>query len=194
MSDTIHRMVTDRMIGALERGTVPWHKPWDVADGRSTSMTSGQPYRGVNVFLLGLTAAEQGYRSRYWGTYRQIAQLGGQVRRGEQSTVVVFWKPVEVADRDPQTADVTVKQVPVLRYYRVFNAAQVDHLPERFHPAPEQVAEIREPQTLLDGYLARGPAPRRRGSRGLPPDHGHDPAPAAITIPVPAAVLRDRIP
>jgi antirestriction protein ArdC len=160
MSYTIHRMVSDRMIAALERGMVPWHKPWQAADGRPTSMTARQPYRGVNVFLLGLTAAEEGYRSRYWGTYRQIAQLGGQVRRGEHSTLVVLWKPVEVADRDPQTGEVTVKRVPVLRYYRVFNAAQADHLPQRFHPAAEQDAQIAEPQAVLDRYLGRGPALR----------------------------------
>jgi antirestriction protein ArdC len=117
------------MIAALERRTVPWHKPWRAGHVQPTSMTTGQPYRGVNVFLLGLTAAEEGYRSRYWGTYRQITQLGGQVRKGEHSTLVVFWKPVEVADRDPRTGEVTVKQVPVLRYYRVFNAAQAGHLP-----------------------------------------------------------------
>jgi antirestriction protein ArdC len=156
MSDTIHRMVAERMIGALERGTVPWHKPWRAADGRATSMTSGQPYRGVNVFLLGLTAAEQGYASRYWGTYPQIAQLGGQVRKGERSTLVVFWKPIEVADRDPHTGEATVRQIPVLRHYRVFNAAQADHLPDRFHSAAGQNPEIIEPQMVLDGYLARG--------------------------------------
>jgi antirestriction protein ArdC len=160
MSDTIHRMVTERMIAALERGTVPWHKPWQAAAGRPTSMTTGQPYRGVNVFLLGLAAAEEGYRSRYWGTYRQITQLGGQVRKGEQSALVVFWKPVEVSDRDPHTGEVTVKQVPVLRYYRVFNATQADHLPDRFHPAPEQHTQIAEPQTVLDSYLAHGPVVR----------------------------------
>jgi antirestriction protein ArdC len=178
MSDTIHRMVTERMIAALERGTVPWHKPWQAA-GRPRSMTTGQPYRGVNVFLLGLTAAEQGHGSRYWGTYRQIGQLGGQVRRGEQSTIVVFWKPVEVADRDPQTTEVTVKQVPVLRCYRVFNAAQADHLPERFHPAPEQDTQISSPQTVLGGYLAHGPTLRH-----LPGDcAAYHPATDTIRLP-----------
>ena len=124
-------------------------------------MTSGQPYRGVNVFLLGLTAAEEGYASRYWGTYPQITQLGGQVRQGEHSTLVVFWKPVEVADRDPQTGEVTVRQVPVLRYYRVFNAAQADHLPDQFHPAPEQDTQIRQPQACS---TATSPAARCCGT------------------------------
>jgi antirestriction protein ArdC len=180
MSDTIHRMVTGRMIAALERGTVPWHKPWRAGDGRPTSMTTGQPYRGVNVFLLGLTAAGEGYASRYWGTYRQITQLGGQVRRGEHSTLVVFWKPVELADRDPLTGELTVRQVPVLRYYRVFNATQADHLPDRFHPAPEQHAQIRAPQAMLDGYLGCGPVLRHiAGDRAA-----YQPATDTIRLPL----------
>jgi antirestriction protein ArdC len=157
MSDTVHRIVTERMIAALGRGTVPWRKPWQAAAGRPRSMGTGQPYRGVNVFLLGLTAAEQGYGSPFWGTYRQIGDLGGQVRKGEHSTLVVFWKQAQAEQRDPQTSKVTVRQLPVLRYYRVFNATQADHLPERFHPAPGEHSEIGQPQAVLDGYLTRGP-------------------------------------
>ena len=157
MSDTIHRMVTERMIAALDRGTVPWRKPWHAAAGRPRSMSTGQPYRGVNVFLLGLTAAEEGYASPYWGTYRQISDLGGQVRRGERSTLAIFWKQAEHAEPDPQTGEPATRQLPVLRYYRVFNAAQAGHLPGRFYPAPGQHAQIAEPQEVLDRYLAEGP-------------------------------------
>jgi antirestriction protein ArdC len=157
MSDTIHQIVTDRMIAALQRGTVPWRKPWQADTGQPRSMSTGQPYRGVNVFLLALTAAEEGYSSPFWGTYRQIGNLGGQVRNGEHSTLVVFWKQAQIEHRDPQTGELTVRQLPVLRYYRVFNLAQADHLPGRFHPAPGAHSEIKEPQTVLDGYLARGP-------------------------------------
>jgi antirestriction protein ArdC len=157
VSDTVHRIVTERMITALERGTVPWRKPWQAAAGRPRSMGTGQPYRGVNVFLLGLTAAEEGYSSPLWGTYRQISNLGGQVRKGEHSTLVVFWKQAQAEQRDPQTGEITLERLPVLRYYRVFNAVQADHLPERFHPAPGEHREISGPQAVLDGYLAGGP-------------------------------------
>ena len=157
MSDTIHRIVTERMLAALERGTIPWCKPWQAATGRPRSMSTGQPYRGANVFLLGLTASEQGYASPYWGTYRQISDLGGQVRRGERSTLIVFWKQTEITERDRQTGEPTVKQLPVLRYYRVFNAAQANHLPERFYPVPGRDAQITAPQGVLDRYLACGP-------------------------------------
>jgi antirestriction protein ArdC len=156
VSDTIHKIVTDRMIAALEAGTVPWRKPWQAATGQPRSMFTGQPYRGINPFLLGLTAAEQGYPSPYWGTYRQISELGGQVRQGERSTLVVFWKQASTEQHDPQTGELTVKQLPVLRYYRVFNAAQTDHLPARFHPAPGNCSEIAQLQAMLDRYLARG--------------------------------------
>jgi antirestriction protein ArdC len=156
VSDTIHQIVTDRMIAALQHGTVPWRKPWQAATGQPRSMSTGQPYRGINPFLLALTAAEEGYPSPYWGTYRQISDLGGQVRKAERATLVVFWKQARTEQRDPQTGELTVKQVPVLRYYRVFNAAQADHLPGRFHPAPGNCSEIAHPQAVLDGYLARG--------------------------------------
>jgi antirestriction protein ArdC len=65
-------------------------------------MTTGQPYRGINVFLLALAAAEEGYTSPFWGTYRQISEHGGQVRRGEQSTLVVFFKQHHITTFDEQ--------------------------------------------------------------------------------------------
>jgi antirestriction protein ArdC len=157
MSDTIHTIVTERMIAALERGTIPWRKPWQATAGQPRSMSTGHPYRGVNLFLLALTAGEEGYASPFWGTYRQISGLGGQVRHGEHSTLVVFWKQTQAEQRDPHTGETTIKTLPVLRYYRVFNATQADHLPERFHPAPGEHTQIAEPQALLDHYLDHGP-------------------------------------
>ena len=120
-------------------------------------MSTGQPYQGANLFLLALTTAEEGYGSPFWGTYRQIGDLGGQVRKGERSTLVVFWKKTQDKHRDPQTGELTVKHLPLLRYYRVFNAAQADDLPDRFYPAPGEHSEIQKPQAVLDGYLVRGP-------------------------------------
>jgi antirestriction protein ArdC len=145
-------------------------------------MSTGQPYRGVNLFLLSLTAGEEGYASPYWATYRQTAALGGQVRQGERSTLVVFWKKAETEHRDPQTGEVTVRAVPVLRYYRVFNAHQADGLPDRFYPAPGEHQPIAGPQAVLDGYLARGPRlVHVAGDRA-----DYHPATDTIRLPMPA--------
>jgi antirestriction protein ArdC len=181
MSDTIHQIITERMTAALKRGTVPWQKPWQASSGRPRSMSTGHPYRGVNVFLLAMAAAEEGHASPFWGTYRQISDLGGQVRKGERSTLVVFYKQVSVNGQDPQTED-TDRQVPVLRYYRVFNAAQADRLPERFHPAPGDHREITQPQAVLDRYMARGPELRHAaGDRA-----DYHPATDTIRLPLPS--------
>ena len=180
MSEKIYQLITGRMIAALERGTVPWRKPWQAAAGPPRSMSTGAQYRGVNVFLLGLTQGEAGYDSPWWGTYRQIAGLGGQVRRGEQSTAVILWKQIEVTGQGPQTGEPGVRQVPVLRYFRVFNAAQADGLPDRFHPEPDQPVILAGPQAVLDRYLATGPQLRHvAGDRAC-----YHPAADAIRLPL----------
>jgi len=162
MSERIYELVTGRIIAALERGTIPWHKPWRAHTGQARSMSTGQPYRGINVFLLALTAADEGYTSAFWGTYRQISGHGGQVRRGEHSTLVVFFKQHEVTNPgdhpgpDGRPAEASITTVPVLRYFRVFNAEQADGLAPKFHPEPGTFTEITEPQDVLDGYLRHG--------------------------------------
>src|SRR5262249_60920052 len=69
-SEQVHELVTQRMIATLKRGTAPWRKPWQPHTGRPWSMSIGQPYRDVNVFLLALIAAEQTPPALFWGTYR----------------------------------------------------------------------------------------------------------------------------
>jgi len=80
--DTIYQMVTDKIVAALDAGTVPWHMPWK-RDGTGPAypmrMSSRTPYRGVNVWLLGVTAMTMGYTSAWWGTYDQIGKLAGMV-------------------------------------------------------------------------------------------------------------------
>ena len=83
----VYSIVTERIIEKLEAGTIPWHKPWR-SIGAPQNLVSKKSYRGINVWLLTM----QGYISPYWGTLRQINELGGRVRKGEKSTPVVFWR------------------------------------------------------------------------------------------------------
>ena len=87
MSD-VYAIITDRVIGLLEKGVVPWHKPWHGGERMPRNLVSGKAYRGVNVFLLHAMA----YESPYWLTYKQAQELGGNVRKGEHACPVVFWK------------------------------------------------------------------------------------------------------
>lgn len=77
-----YQEVTDLIIAALEEGTVPWHKPW-AESGRPTSLSTGKPYRGINIFILGYRAQAKGYSSKWWGTFPQIQERAVAAARKE---------------------------------------------------------------------------------------------------------------
>jgi antirestriction protein ArdC len=187
----VYQEVTDRVTTALEAGTVPWHKPWSGGrNGRPRCMSTGKAYRGVNTLLLGMTATERGYSSPFWGTYRQISELGGQVRKGETSTQVVLYKPMEVRDEaaDSRGEDKT-RTIPLLRAFRVFNAAQADGLAQRFYPDPQpdhpedaEPGGHEEAAAMIGSYLAAG-GPQLRHVAGN--DRAcYQSGPDAITLPL----------
>ena len=93
----IFSAVTDRIIAALEKGTVPWKQPWSGSCG-CISYATGKPYSLLNHLLLGGKAGE-------YVTFKQCTQAGGYVRRGEKAHLVVFWKPWEEVDQD--TGEIT---------------------------------------------------------------------------------------
>jgi antirestriction protein ArdC len=79
----IYQSITGRFIEQLKKGTVPWQKPWLGVQ----NMVSQKPYRGINSLLLGSTA----YQSPYWATFKQVADLGGRVKKGEKSTPIIYY-------------------------------------------------------------------------------------------------------
>jgi len=120
----VYEIVTERIIAALEKGVVPWRMPWRTQGGSGLpkNLQSGKEYRGVNIFLLGA----QGYASPWWVTYKQCTARGGQVRKGEKGTPVIFWK---VGDHKTKVGKSgKPEKMFILRYYTVFNVAQCDGL------------------------------------------------------------------
>lgn len=136
----IYAEVTDRVMEALETGTVPWHKPWNASGILPTSVATGRPYRGINVWLLSMTAQAQGYGSPYWLTFNQAKERGGSVRKGERGTLVVFWKLFDADRENAATGRTETVKIPILRHFTVFNLEQTDDvsLPPRFD-LPEHV-------------------------------------------------------
>jgi antirestriction protein ArdC len=120
MKTNIYDQITERIIAMLEKGTIPWRKPWTAQTGLPRNLVSGKAYRGINVFLLHAMC----YESPFWLTFRQAQELGGNVRKGEKACPVVFWKQLEVEDKESHE----VEKIPMLRFYYVFNVAQVDGL------------------------------------------------------------------
>lgn len=95
MKDT-YTIVTDRIIAELETDTVPWHKPWTCAQP-AVSHTTSKAYSLLNQLLLGGRGGE-------YLTFKQVQKEGGRVKKGEKSSIVVFWKWLAVEDEDTGAA------------------------------------------------------------------------------------------
>lgn len=128
----LHQTITDQVIAALEANTPPWVPPWQSGvDGVPRNLTSRRPYRGINVLLLNITASVRGYADHRWLTFRQAAELGANVRKGERGTSIIFFKMAEFATAPVGPDGPSSRVVPLMRSFVVFNAAQLEGLPER---------------------------------------------------------------
>ncbi len=143
-----YETITAKLIELMESEGTNWVKPWATI-GSHYNVKSGKPYRGVNVMLTGASAAGR-FNSRAWGTYKQWQERGGQVRKGEKGTEIVFWKRLET-ERENADGEKEKRVIPMLRLYYVFNADQVDGIetPDDLEtpdvePIDERVARIVE--------------------------------------------------
>lgn len=112
----IYQMVTDRIISQLENGVIPWRKPWTGA-GPAYNRVSGKYYSLANQILL----PDRGE----WATFKQWQEAGGHVKKGEKSSICIFWKMYEKKNKDSGD-DEKPEYLPVLRYYNVFHISQVE--------------------------------------------------------------------
>lgn len=112
----VFKLVTDRIIGELEKGFLPWKKNWVEVEIPSNIITL-KPYRGTNIILL----TSLGYEENYFISYNQIKEMGFEIKEGEQACPVIYWKYfVEVAS----------KKKPELRYYSAYHISQIEDFPE----------------------------------------------------------------
>ena len=82
-NENIYQMVTDRIIAEMEKGIIPWQRPWNGGEC-CISHTTGRPYSWLNQLMLGGKVGE-------WITFKQCKAEGGNVKRGEKGCPVVFW-------------------------------------------------------------------------------------------------------
>ena len=162
-----HSRITDRILAELEQGTRPWLKPWSGGDMATSGQTrplraTGQPYRGINVLLLWIEAQAAGFVSPSWMTYRQAQALGAQVRKGEHGATVVYYGDSTRTVHDDASGEDREQGFRFLKTYTVFNVAQIDGLPERFHIVPEPMPEV-ERIEAAEAFFASIPATVNHG-------------------------------
>lgn len=148
MNTKAYDRITDSIIALMEKGTVPWHKPWSIQTGMPRNLVTQKPYRGINTFLL----LSMGYESPNWLTFRQAVQLGGSVKKGEKSCPVVFWKPLQVTDEESGE----VEKIPFLRLYHVFNDSQCEGL--KNVPAADEATFVMTEAAEIVANMPQAPA------------------------------------
>ena len=145
--------ITNELIEIIDRGVLPWRKPWTVGGSSMPLRQNGEPYQGVNNFLLTMRTMMAGYTSPYWMTLKQANDLDAKVIKGSKSSIVVYYGTAErggeedAHNDDPDTED--PKSIPFMKSYRVFNADQIEGLDVRFHPEPP----------VTEAYPERAPIP-----------------------------------
>lgn len=158
MKTNVYQMVTERIISEMEKGIIPWHKPWTGAsleDGGAINYMTRKPYSCINQFLLG--------KPGEWLTFNQCNQLGGKVKKGATAGLVCFYTQArhtkevkEVEDGNIITTTVTIA-IPVLKYYHVFHIDDCEGIESKLDVENEEaeIKPVEKADAIIDGYVSR---------------------------------------
>jgi antirestriction protein ArdC len=170
----VRQVITDRIIGMLEKGGNVFRERWTRAASRGMPRNgkTGEPYHGANVLLLWDAAIEHGYASNVWLTYKQAASLGAQVRKGERAVMCAHFERKARRGQDDDGApatrdgeeegraeDTARGGVLLARPFWVFNVAQIDGLPSEVielctEPVKSSLVPVESALRLLGGCNA----------------------------------------
>jgi antirestriction protein ArdC len=167
MKADVYEQITASIVAELEKGVQPWFKPWNAehAAGRITRplRANGVPYRGINVLMLWAVAVERAYAAPLWLTYKQAQELGGQVRKGEKGSTVVYANTITRSETDEKSGEEVERAIPFMKGYTVFNAEQVEGLPAHFYTMAAPALSTLERIEAADRFFAAMGADIRHG-------------------------------
>ena len=144
----LYQEITDRIIAELEAGCAPWVQPWGTAAAKAPlglprNASTQRRYSGINVLILWGAVIEHGFAGQSWLTFRQALSLGGNVRKSEHGTTVVYadrFIPDDERKRAERDGD-EPGAIPFLKCFTVFNTDQCENLPDGLITAPPPVSE-----------------------------------------------------
>lgn len=136
MDRKICQMVTDRLVAEMEKGIIPWNKPWH-GKGGAISHSTGKPYSLLNQFILN--------RPGEYITFNQCHAEGGKIKKGAKGLPVVFWKQIKIKDTNAEGEQVE-KLIPMLKYYTVFHIEDCEGIKAKYadradRPHADPIAE-----------------------------------------------------
>lgn len=146
MSINVYELVTNRIIEQLENNIVPWAKPWGGTLDGAFNRVSKKPYSILNQMLLK-------YDGEY-ASFKQWKDLGGHIRKGEKSEIVVFWKMYPIKEKQDDGTEI-IKTIPLLKYINVFHISQVDGVEPLKQKVTHDIEPIDKAEKILNDYWNR---------------------------------------
>ncbi len=145
---SLYQEITDKIVAELEAGRVPWVQPWGTAAAKASlampkNAATQRRYSGINVLILWGAVIERGFAGQRWLTFRQALALGGNVRKGEHGTTVVYahrFTPDAERRRAERDGD-EPSVIPFLKRFTVFNTDQCENLPAALTTTPAPIPE-----------------------------------------------------
>lgn len=157
-NNSVYKMVTDRVCEMINKGIIPWRKPWSFSGKAENEMAinyvTRKPYSLVNQWLL----MEPGE----YLTFKQVVAAKGHVKKGAKSRFVVFFTHVPYEEKNTKTGEMERKTYPLLRYYNVFHIKDTEGIESKLL-APDADAPVAdlplcdEADAAIAAYVASQP-------------------------------------
>ena len=169
----VYQIVTDRIIEQMNKGIIPWHKPWVFSDHAddidlttvAINYVTRKPYSMLNQMLLG-------FRKGEWMSFKQLSERGGTIKKGAESGIVVFWTQMNYVEKpkegeQPTDEDGTGEEsqgkvctIPVLKYYHVYHLDDIEGIETKYgtdeeKPKVQTVDPIEAAEDLMWQYVLR---------------------------------------
>jgi len=177
MEKKVYEIVSDRILATIQAsGKLPWVKEWKDANNAPANGYSKRVYDpfGINFFML----SNAPYSNPYYLSFKQVQELGGNVRKGEKGWPIVFWK-ISKFEKVKPNGDTESKSFPLLRYYTVFNVEQCEGLTLEYVPAERKNNNpIESAELIIKGYENSPHVTIKESSRAF-----YVPALDAVTMP-----------
>lgn len=142
----VYEMVTERIIKQLEQGTIPWQKPWGGVRSGAFNRVSKKPYSLINQAIL--------EKPGEYASFKQWKDLGGHIKKDAKSEIVVFWKIIDVEEKNDK-GEIEKKKLPLLRYYNVFHISQVECVEPLKEKLNTEIEPIEEADRIIKDYVDR---------------------------------------
>lgn len=146
MKKSVYEMITERIIEQLEKGVIPWQKPWNGTHSGAYNRVSNKSYSLLNQLLL--------KHDGEYATFKQWSDLGGKIRKGEKSEVVTFWK-IQPIEEENEDGEKVIRQIPILKYFNVFHISQVDGVEPKEQLKISDLEPIEEAEKIKTEYMNR---------------------------------------